>query len=323
LNVSGLTTFQGASTHLSTLNIVGNIIGNGTALTNLNYNAITNPPTIINMNNPATFVSSLNVSGNTTLSNTTTCLSSLNVSGITSLSNTLHQGGSTFTSSLNISGITTIEQVANLKNNLLVSGSSVMYNTCTMLNSLAVSGTTVFQAASTHGSTIYCNGGVLYINGAPLTNPGSNAYTCLWNQSGVGATLSGYNVSFQTGLAPTTERMLIDYNGNININNSLSVAGTLTLKSDLWHQSNDGILRFYYATGGTIFFHSGNANGNGFTFRSAGQSDIVTINDGELLLVQGQLMQMAIVQFLQKIYLITKHHYGVLMYMVLEFKVEK
>ena len=35
---------SGASTLLSSLNVVGNIIGSGTALTNLNYNAITNRP---------------------------------------------------------------------------------------------------------------------------------------------------------------------------------------------------------------------------------------------------------------------------------------
>ena len=35
---------SGASTLLSTLNVVGNIIGSGTALTNLDYNAITNRP---------------------------------------------------------------------------------------------------------------------------------------------------------------------------------------------------------------------------------------------------------------------------------------
>ena len=34
---------------MGTLNVVGNIIGNGTAITNLNYNAITNPPTIISL----------------------------------------------------------------------------------------------------------------------------------------------------------------------------------------------------------------------------------------------------------------------------------
>ena len=78
LNVSGVTTFQGASTHLSSLNVSavtkknanifgvlnvsGNITGSRTALTNLNYIAITNPPSIPDFNNPSTFISSLNVS---------------------------------------------------------------------------------------------------------------------------------------------------------------------------------------------------------------------------------------------------------------------
>jgi hypothetical protein len=35
---------SGASTINSSLNVVGNVIGSGTALTNLNYNAITNRP---------------------------------------------------------------------------------------------------------------------------------------------------------------------------------------------------------------------------------------------------------------------------------------
>ena len=54
---------SGATTLNSTLNIIGNIIGSGTALTNLNYNAISNPPTIPNLNNPCTFLSTLFVSG--------------------------------------------------------------------------------------------------------------------------------------------------------------------------------------------------------------------------------------------------------------------
>jgi hypothetical protein len=48
---------------MSSLNIVVNIIGSGTAQTNLNYSAISNPPAIVSFNNPATFVSTLNVSG--------------------------------------------------------------------------------------------------------------------------------------------------------------------------------------------------------------------------------------------------------------------
>jgi hypothetical protein len=54
----------GASTLLSSLNVVGNIIGSGTSLTNLNHNAILNPPAVISYNTPATFSSALNISGN-------------------------------------------------------------------------------------------------------------------------------------------------------------------------------------------------------------------------------------------------------------------
>ena len=56
LNVSGTTKLNGAITCISTLNIVGNIIGSGTALTNLNYNAISNPPTIPNFNATCTLM---------------------------------------------------------------------------------------------------------------------------------------------------------------------------------------------------------------------------------------------------------------------------
>ncbi len=62
---------------------MGNIIGSGTVLTNLNYNSISNPPAIISFNNPATFISTLNLSGNTTINNSVTLVSTLNVSGKT------------------------------------------------------------------------------------------------------------------------------------------------------------------------------------------------------------------------------------------------
>ncbi len=44
LNVSGASTFNNRVTLLLLLNIIGNIIGSGTASTNLNYNAIPNKP---------------------------------------------------------------------------------------------------------------------------------------------------------------------------------------------------------------------------------------------------------------------------------------
>ncbi len=78
---------SGTSTCLSSLNIVGNIIGSGSALTNLNYNSILNPPTSVSLNHPSTFLSTFNVSGNTSLNNSTTINNTLNVSGITTLNN--------------------------------------------------------------------------------------------------------------------------------------------------------------------------------------------------------------------------------------------
>ena len=68
LHVSGTTVLNNATTCLSSLNVVGNIIGSGTALTNLNYNAITNKPDLtgyaINTNlNSISSYSYLNISG--------------------------------------------------------------------------------------------------------------------------------------------------------------------------------------------------------------------------------------------------------------------
>ncbi len=70
---------SGASTLLSSLNILGNILGSGTALTNSNYNSMLNPPTLPNFNNQCTSRSTLFVSGNTILNNALTCNSKLNI----------------------------------------------------------------------------------------------------------------------------------------------------------------------------------------------------------------------------------------------------
>ena len=83
MNVSGITKLNGNTTCIGTLNVQGGIIASGSGLTNLNYNAISNPPTIISFNNPATFVSTLNISGNATLNNATTINSTLNIIGKT------------------------------------------------------------------------------------------------------------------------------------------------------------------------------------------------------------------------------------------------
>jgi hypothetical protein len=54
------------------------------------------------VNNNATFITSLNVSGFTTLNNKTTLLSSLNVSGFTNLNNTTNINGSLYISGYNV-----------------------------------------------------------------------------------------------------------------------------------------------------------------------------------------------------------------------------
>ena len=48
---------------------------------------------------------------------------------------------------------------------------------------------------------------------------------------------------------------------------------------NIWHQSNDGILRFYYENNGTTYFHSGNTGSDGFKFRNFIHSDIFIITD--------------------------------------------
>ena len=57
------------ATVLSSLTVNGDIIGSGTALTNLNYDSISNKPDLTTFNNPITCVSTLNVSGNSNLNN--------------------------------------------------------------------------------------------------------------------------------------------------------------------------------------------------------------------------------------------------------------
>ena len=62
------------------------------------------------------------------------------------------------------------------------------------------------------------------------------------------------------------------------VNGKARISDIIILANSLWHQSADGIDRFYYNPNGTTFFHSGNSD-PAFVFRSFAQSDIVTISN--------------------------------------------
>ena len=387
LNVSGNTTLQNASTCLSSLNVSGNIIGSGTALTNLNYNAILNPPAIANLNLPVTCSSSLNVSGNTTLQNASTCLSSLNVSGTTLLSSTLNVTGNSYlysnaylfstnnpavflgvSSCLGLNSTNQYFSTSGIINDLVLksslgyklifqsgNGSAAMYvdgynnvyfnNASTCLSSFNVSGNTIFQGASTHLSTLNVSGITVLSNNVVIGNNAPRTKLEVYNGSifacGTSsfAIPSGFNTQvgsltlgdttlnygggyqwtssvaqillecsdnteiavhdngnrlaslmyYQGGAGTTGGIITIGRNMGYNALTSLVLNGALTLANNIWHQSADGISRFYYNANGTTYFHSGNTNGNGFTFRNTAQGDIVTITDAGNTSITGTL----------------------------------
>jgi len=162
--------------------------------------------TLLSINGASTVLSTLNVSGNTIINNT------LNLSNQISGGNQLRIAGSStndgITNALSIGGYGMVG----------IDSPGIQYGRLKLDNSGNI----------TCSGSINVNGGVLYINNNPASNPGSNGYVCLWNQAGVGPTLSGYQISLATGVAPTTERMRIDNSGNVNMNNSLTVGGTIT-----------------------------------------------------------------------------------------------
>ena len=101
LNISGSTTLNNNTTCMGTLNVHGNIIGSGTAISNLNYTAITNKPdlsvyaTNTNLTSISTF-SKLNIDNLNATSTT--------IFNKTNFTNLLVSGASTCSSSLNVVG---------------------------------------------------------------------------------------------------------------------------------------------------------------------------------------------------------------------------
>ena len=163
----------------------------GTALTNLNYNSILNPPTIPNLNNPCTFISTLFVSGTSIFQNASTCNSTLNISNVLTLgsnsglylnnaSNSLlavSQAVNQFSNSA-ITGDTVLR--ANSTNSLIFqtgagtsaisinpSNNIIMFNAATHSSTLFVSGTSIFQNAVSCNFTLYVTNSYGISHGGP------------------------------------------------------------------------------------------------------------------------------------------------------------
>jgi hypothetical protein len=361
LNVSGFTTLNNATTINSTLNIIGNIIGSGTALTNINYNAISNPPILsylpltggtlsgsilINTTNAGVILMNgsgasfgqasgagaysssaaigdaivrsapssnlilqagsggagviINSGNNTTIMGAISCNSTLNVSGNTILRNFttinsplyINTNQTTTISALSVN-CTSLSILVNIVNNAIWND-GVNY-------ALNVSGYSMFGGIQINGqdtNNIYKRVGNLTIASPSTdsiilkTNSGTWEAMRL-NTGGISINTSLYisgltiinNVTtinstlYVSGLTTLT--------GNVTINSNLNIGGQLTLKNNFWHQSADGILRFYYENNGTTYFHSGNTGTEGFKFRNFVQSDILTITDAGNVSITG------------------------------------
>ena len=361
LFVSGFTTLNNATTINSTLNIIGNIIGSGTALTNINYNAISNPPIlsylpltggtltgqiVINTTNAGVILMNgsgaafgqasgagaysssaaigdaivrsapssnlilqagsggagviINSGNNTTIMGAISCNSTLNVSGNTILRNFttinsplyINTNQTTTISALSVN-CTSLSILVNIVNNAIWND-GVNY-------ALNVSGYSMFGGIQINGqdtNNIYKRVGNLTIASPSTdsiilkTNSGTWEAMRL-NTGGISINTSLYisgltiinNVTtinstlYVSGLTTLT--------GNVTINSNLNIGGQLTLKNNFWHQSADGILRFYYENNGTTYFHSGNTGSDGFRFRNFVQSDILTITDAGNVSITG------------------------------------
>ena len=168
----------------------------------------------------STFLSSLNVSGFTTLNNMSTILSSLNVSGFTTFNN-----NSTVSSSLNVSGNTTFQGASTLLSSLNVSGNATLNNVTTCLSSLNVSGITTLN------NSVACNG-VLNINGNSVvfTNVLSDYKITLWspyygfgiNNSELKYLSSGSHNFYYNPSGTQTKIFGIDGSGNVSCTGAIT-----------------------------------------------------------------------------------------------------
>ena len=216
--------------------------------------------------------------------------------------------------------------VVNTSNNTLIYNNLKVSGTTTLNNNLIVSSNNGIQhngpnlPLSTFDSNLY--GYVSYYNafggdsnlysywGVSINlnnagnNPSSNAgyaripYTSSFtiNQrpvgGGAGSALTNLFTVLQNGnvgIGTTSPPSSLYVSGTTVLNNAATLNSSLNLANNTWHNSVDGVNRFYYSNNGTSYFHSGNTNGSGFIFRNTAQADIFTINDSGTITANGTL----------------------------------
>jgi hypothetical protein len=107
---------------------------------------------------------------------------------------------------------------------------------------------------------LHIHTGCLFITNTVANNPGTTSSASLWNQSGVGPTISGLQFAVQTN--GTTERLRIDANGNVGI-------GTLTVSARLHINETTGTASGVNS-GSIIIDHDNSGGASSITFRSKG-----------------------------------------------------
>lgn len=176
-------------------------------------------------------------------------------------------------------------------NGNITTSESLTINTITTPFRLSQSGTT-YGTVSAYGATPTCrieagpntfngNGGVyvsannLSIAGQGLTwgggGMGKPAEIVLeGGRSRFGALNSSNNIFFYTS---GTERARFSENG-LSVNGNLSVGGTLSLATNRWHTSTEGVERLFFESSGTSYYNSPTAH-----FFRVNQTDKLTVTN--------------------------------------------
>ena len=169
------------------------------------------------------------------------------------------------------SSVTTNRNLENIVM-LINENGNVGIGTTNLINKLNVNGiisATSFSGNGTNLSNLTYNN----IDGKPSTFPAD--MTNIYNKSETDLKYS------QSNYTPSFTQL---NSCNFLLKSGGAMTGVLTLPNNSWSiKTADNIDRMYFNNGGTTYFHSGNTNGDGFTFRSTAQLNIMTLTDSGVL----------------------------------------